>query len=159
MAASTRAMGMPVSGNICATNRSDRDAQGQSRNQFFNGGKHLMCGICGIVTSDRDLVIESDRLLAMRDSIAHRGPDDAGHYLDGGIALGSRRLSILDLSAHGHMPMTTPDRRYSIAYNGEVYNYRDFIPELEGRGYRLRSSSDTEVVLNLYAEYGPAMLD
>jgi asparagine synthase (glutamine-hydrolysing) len=95
----------------------------------------------------------------MRDSLVHRGPDDAGYYLRPGIALGSRRLSILDLSARAHMPMSTADGRYWITYNGEVYNYQELRPELEAHGYNFRSNSDTEVVLNSYAEYGAAMLE
>lgn len=72
--------------------------------------------------------------------------------------LGSRRLSIVDLSVNGHMPMSTPDGRYSIAYNGECYNYRELRPALEAKGYRFRSNTDTEVLLYLYAEEGPNML-
>jgi asparagine synthase (glutamine-hydrolysing) len=117
-----------------------------------------MCGICGVVSRDKEQPIGLDSLLAMRDSLVHRGPDDAGHYLEAGVALGSRRLSILDLSDRGHMPMTTADGRFSIVYNGEIYNYQEFRGELEARGYTFRSNSDTEVVLYLYAEYGPAML-
>ena len=95
----------------------------------------------------------------MRDVLHHRGPDDAGHYLAPGIGLGSRRLAILDLSERGHMPMSTPDGRYWIAYNGEVYNYRELRSRLEARGYQFRSGTDTEVLLYLYAEEGPRMLD
>lgn len=72
--------------------------------------------------------------------------------------LGSRRLSIVDLSANGHMPMSTPDGRYTIAYNGECYNYRDLRPALEAKGYKFRSNTDTEVLLYLYAEEGANML-
>ncbi len=68
-----------------------------------------MCGICGIVYNDRTRPVSGRMLLSMRDALAHRGPDDAGHYLASGIALGSRRLSIIDLSERGHMPMATPD--------------------------------------------------
>lgn len=118
-----------------------------------------MCGICGVVHSAPTEPISEERLLAMRDSMRHRGPDDAGHHLEPGIALGSRRLAILDLSQRGHMPMGTADGRYRIVYNGEVYNYRDLRPTLESRGYSFQSNTDTEVLLNLYAEHGPAMLD
>jgi asparagine synthase (glutamine-hydrolysing) len=117
-----------------------------------------MCGICGIVSREKDYPISTGALLAMRDSLVHRGPDDAGDYLRPGIALGSRRLSILDLSERAHMPMSTPDGRYRISYNGEVYNYQELRAQLEAQGYTFRSNCDTEVVLNLYAEYGPAML-
>ncbi|MCA1585234.1 MAG: asparagine synthase (glutamine-hydrolyzing) [Acidobacteria bacterium] len=117
-----------------------------------------MCGICGIVSRDRNESVDHEVLLAMRDAITHRGPDDAGHFFGPGIALGSRRLSILDLSPRGHMPMATADERFWITYNGEVYNYRALRATLEGRGHRFRSDTDTEVVLELYADRGPAML-
>lgn len=118
-----------------------------------------MCGICGIVHSDQASPISGSLLLAMRDSLTHRGPDDAGSYLAPGVALGSRRLSILDLSEHGHMPMSTADGRYWITYNGEVYNYRELRSLLEGRGYSFHSNTDTEVVLKLYADEGAAALE
>jgi len=92
-------------------------------------------------------------------SLAHRGPDDDGIYLGPGIGLGSRRLSILDLSERGHMPMMTPDGRYYIVYNGEIYNFQDLRADLEHRGVVFQSNTDTEVVLQLYAHDGPAMLD
>src|SRR6266705_2744119 len=110
-----------------------------------------MCGICGIVSSDPTYPIAESTILTMRDRLIHRGPDDAGHYLAPGIGLGSRRLAILDLSQHGHMPMSTPDGRYWIVYNGEVYNYRDLRRALEARGCTFRSNTDTEVLLYLYA--------
>ncbi|MGH7717525.1 MAG: asparagine synthase (glutamine-hydrolyzing), partial [Gemmatimonadaceae bacterium] len=98
-------------------------------------------------------------LIAMRDSLAHRGPDDVGSMRAPGVALGCRRLAILDLSSNGHMPMSTPDGRYHIVYNGEIYNYRSLRAPLEDRGHRFRSNTDTEVLLYLYAQQGPAMLD
>lgn len=118
-----------------------------------------MCGICGIVYHDRTRLVSGRTLLAMRDALAHRGPDDAGHYLAAGVGLGSRRLSIIDLSRRGQMPMRTPDGRYWIAYNGEVYNFQELRAMLEGRGWRFRSHTDTEVLLYLYAEEGPKMLE
>lgn len=95
----------------------------------------------------------------MRDSILHRGPDDAGLFLKNNVGLGSRRLSILDLSENGHMPMNTPDGRYWIAYNGEVYNFGDLRNFLVSKGFVFRSNSDTEVLLYLYQLEGPKMLD
>ncbi|HVO69729.1 MAG TPA: asparagine synthase (glutamine-hydrolyzing), partial [Aggregatilineaceae bacterium] len=118
-----------------------------------------MCGICGIVHRDPTYLFSENQLTGMRDSFAHRGPDDVGQYLPHGVALGSRRLAILDLSEQGHMPMSTPDGRYWITYNGEVYNYRDFYPPLMAKGYTFRSHGDTEVLLSLYIDRGPAMLD
>jgi asparagine synthase (glutamine-hydrolysing) len=95
----------------------------------------------------------------MRDSLTHRGPDDAGSFVAPGIALGSRRLSVIDLSRRGHMPMGTPDNRYWITYNGEVYNFQELRRFLEGKGYEFQSNTDTEVVLALYTYEGPSMLD
>src|SRR5687768_17240810 len=118
-----------------------------------------MCGICGVVYTDSSRPASERKLVDMRDVLVHRGPDDAGSFLEPGIALGSRRLSILDLSARGRMPMTTPEGRYHIVYNGEIYNYRDLRDDLETKGYTFRSGTDTEVLLRLYEVMGPAMLD
>jgi asparagine synthase (glutamine-hydrolysing) len=118
-----------------------------------------MCGLCGVAFGDANQLPDAQALPAMRETLAHRGPDDAGHYLAPGVMLGSRRLAILDLSERGHMPMATPDGRYRIVYNGEIYNYRELRPRLEARGYKFRSDTDTEVLLYLYAEEGPRMLD
>lgn len=94
----------------------------------------------------------------MRDVLAHRGPDDAGTYLGRGAALCSRRLAILDLSPRGHMPMASPEARYWIVYNGEVYNYRELRKDLEAAGEVFASNTDTEVLLRLFLREGPAML-
>ena len=91
-----------------------------------------MCGLCGIVHRDPAKLVGERDLFAMRDSMTHRGPDDAGHYLGAGVALGSRRLSILDLSERGRMPMHTSDERYHIVYNGEVYNSAELRRRLQG---------------------------
>jgi asparagine synthase (glutamine-hydrolysing) len=117
-----------------------------------------MCGICGIVQADKDRPIDSNQLTSMRDQLERRGPDDAGAYIGKGIGLGSRRLSILDLSRNGHMPMSTEDSRYWITYNGEVYNYLDLRKQLISLGHRFVSNTDTEVLLKLYVEFGPQML-
>lgn len=117
-----------------------------------------MCGICGIVCIDRDELIAESTLHAMRDMMSYRGPDSAGAYLRPGVALGARRLRIIDLSDAGQMPMSTPDGRCWITYNGAVYNYRELRARLERLGYVFRSNTDTEVVLNMYAEFGPEML-
>lgn len=118
-----------------------------------------MCGIVGAVCAGPAQPLDEAVLLRMRDALIHRGPDDAGHYVADGVALGSRRLAILDLSERGHMPMSTPDGRYWIVYNGEVYNFRELRAPLEAHGVRFRSNGDTEVLLELYARDGPAMLD
>ncbi len=91
-------------------------------------------------------------------ALAHRGPDDRGVLGDGVACFGHRRLSIIDL-ATGHQPMATPDGRYWITYNGEVFNYRELRRDLEARGHRFRTQSDTEVILQLYATRGPACLE
>lgn len=118
-----------------------------------------MCGLVGAVFNDRNHLFSEAQTVIMRDAIAHRGPDDAGLYLAPGVMLGSRRLAIQDLSERGHMPMATPDGRYQIAYNGEVYNFSELRNDLEARGHRFRSMTDTEVLLHSYIEYGPQMLD
>jgi asparagine synthase (glutamine-hydrolysing) len=94
----------------------------------------------------------------MRDSLAHRGPDDQGLFIDKNIGLGHRRLSILDVSAAGHQPFLSDDTRYIMVYNGEIYNYKDFYPELKNNGYHIKTNSDTEVLLKLYQLYGLKML-
>jgi asparagine synthase (glutamine-hydrolysing) len=115
-----------------------------------------MCGIVGVINWG-----DSAALGRMNTVQAHRGPDDEGTWQtrlpDGGfMGLGSRRLAILDLSPAGRMPMSTPDGRLTITYNGEVYNYPELRRELESKGYQFRSRSDTEAVLYLYQEYGAA---
>ena len=115
-----------------------------------------MCGINGAINWG-----DSETLARMNYVQAHRGPDDEGTWEarlpDGGfIGLGSRRLAILDLSQAGRMPMSTPDGRLTITYNGEVYNYPELRRELSSKGYTFRSHSDTEAVLYLYQEYGAA---
>jgi len=112
-----------------------------------------MCGIAGILSLDPRLPADPVAVQRMRDRLTHRGPDDAGLFADGPIALGHRRLSIIDLEG-GHQPMLFEDGRLAIAYNGEVYNYRALRRDLEGRGRRFRTDSDTEVVLAAYAEHG-----
>ena len=119
-----------------------------------------MCGIAGFVNLDgapADAVV----VAAMMRTIRHRGPDDRGQILlslrDNGIAdtaLGFHRLNILDLSEHGHQPMVNPSATIALAFNGEIYNAFDYKSELEAAGYRFRSSTDTEVVLYLYEQYG-----
>jgi asparagine synthase (glutamine-hydrolysing) len=90
----------------------------------------------------------------MRDSIAHRGPDDAGLFIEEGIGLGHRRLSIVDVSG-GHQPMTNEDGTIKIVFNGEIYNHSQLRPRLESLGHRYGNNSDTETIVHLYEEYGP----
>ena len=100
--------------------------------------------------------VNGELLARMRDLIAHRGPDDAGSYVapDGRVGLANRRLSIIDLSAGGHQPLANEDGTVWIAFNGEIYNYRELRPALLARGHVFASQSDTEVIVHLYEEYG-----
>ncbi len=118
-----------------------------------------MCGIWGIYRRSREQGIIEHALDAMGDVMPYRGPDDRGRHLAPGIGLGHVRLSIIDLSSAGHQPMSTPDGRYWIVYNGEIYNYIELRVELEARGHTFRSGTDTEVILASYREYGTACLE
>lgn len=111
-----------------------------------------MCGICGLY-SLKDKV-SSERVLMMTKSLFHRGPDNFDIYLGDNIGLGHTRLSIIDLSRLGNQPMVSDDNRYILTYNGEIYNYKDIKSELISLGYRFKSSSDSEVVLNSYIQWG-----
>jgi asparagine synthase (glutamine-hydrolysing) len=116
-----------------------------------------MCGIFGYVTTDLKLA-NSLSLDAAVKGLGHRGPDDSGTFnsTHGDVVCGfaHTRLSILDLSSNGHQPMTTEDGRYTIIYNGEVYNHKEVRDELEKLGRRFRSNCDTEVILEAYARWG-----
>lgn len=111
-----------------------------------------MCGIAGLFDLSGAPVAE-DLLLRMRDSLAHRGPDDVGAWVDGAIGLAHRRLSIIDLD-DGQQPMCGAGGRVVLTYNGEIYNYRELRRELESRGHTFRTQSDTEVVLESYLQWG-----
>ncbi|MBS1788268.1 MAG: asparagine synthase (glutamine-hydrolyzing) [Acidobacteria bacterium] len=113
-----------------------------------------MCGICGIAIPRKlNRGADESLLKRMRDTLTHRGPDDAGSFIDGGIGLGHRRLSIVDLGG-GHQPMTNEDGQIQIVFNGEIYNHQDYRPLLEARGHRYRTTSDTETIIHLYEEFG-----
>ncbi|MBI4300556.1 MAG: asparagine synthase (glutamine-hydrolyzing) [Chloroflexi bacterium] len=110
-----------------------------------------MCGICGLVgVSDAGIVKR------MCDAIAHRGPDDEGLYTGSEATLGARRLAIIDLSTSAHQPMSNEDGSLWLAFNGEVYNYRELRSELQRRGHVFRSNGDGETLLHLYEEHGEA---
>src|SRR5437868_7346565 len=109
-----------------------------------------MCGIAGVFEYAPGAEASRALVTRMTDLIAHRGPDDSGHALLGCVGLGHRRLSIIDLSAAGHQPMSSEDGTIWITYNGECYNYRALRDWLCTRGHRFRSNSDTEVLLRLY---------
>jgi asparagine synthase (glutamine-hydrolysing) len=118
-----------------------------------------MCGIAGFLERDPSATASKVQLERMTALIAHRGPDDAGHFVRGNVALGHRRLSIIDLTEAGHQPMSNDDGSLWITYNGECYNYRDLARELKSQGVRLRSESDTEVLLRLYERHGEQFLE
>ncbi len=112
-----------------------------------------MCGICGQLNFSRDEPIEAETIRRMARSIAHRGPDDEGYFVRGEVGLGFRRLSIIDL-AGGHQPMFDAEATVCVIFNGEIYNFKELRSDLEQRGYRFRTSSDTEVVVHGYKEWG-----
>src|SRR5271165_1315960 len=112
-----------------------------------------MCGIAGVVSATRESNITEALVHHMCDQIVHRGPDDEGLYVADGAGLGMRRLSIIDLSG-GHQPVFNEDRSAWIVYNGEVYNFPELRPELESRGHRFYTKTDTEVIIHLYEEMG-----
>ena len=112
-----------------------------------------MCGFTGFTGYANKAVLK-----AMTDKIAHRGPDGEGFFMADGINFGFRRLAFLDLE-YGNQPMTTTDGRYTIVFNGEIYNYQSLRDDLQGQGINFTTRSDTEVLLNLYAVYGHEMLN
>ncbi|MBX3166730.1 MAG: asparagine synthase (glutamine-hydrolyzing) [Candidatus Eremiobacteraeota bacterium] len=117
-----------------------------------------MCGIVGLYQTGVGLTQEETRFRVetMRDSLRHRGPDDAGTWLEpnGRLAMGHRRLAILDLSPEGHQPMASRDGRYQLVYNGEVYNFLELRRQLEQFGHHFNGSSDTEVLLAAFCQWG-----
>lgn len=118
-----------------------------------------MCGIAGIIALDNSRITKH-RLKQMTDTIIHRGPEGEGFWINtkGNVGLGHRRLCIIDLSDAGGQPMHYLDR-YTITYNGEIYNYLELKEDLKNKGYAFRSECDTEVILAAYAHYGKACLD
>jgi asparagine synthase (glutamine-hydrolysing) len=112
-----------------------------------------VCGICGKVYRDRARIVEAGDIIAMRDAMTTRGPDAGGIYLDRHAALGHRRLSVIDLEASAQ-PMPNESGTIWISYNGEIYNFRELRKDLIARGYRFRTSGDTEVIVHLYEEFG-----
>lgn len=112
-----------------------------------------MCGIAGVVYSDRSRRVSPEIVKDMCDRIVHRGPDDYGAYVDGPVGIGMRRLSIIDLHT-GHQPICNEDRTVWIVFNGEIYNYRALRERLEKNGHRFATATDTEVIVHLYEEEG-----
>jgi len=117
-----------------------------------------MCGLAGIISFDASEP-SGDRLTRMTRAIAHRGPDGEGFFVDGPVGLGHRRLAVIDLTDAARQPMSTDNGRFTIAYNGEVYNFRELRAELESLGRRFGSRTDSEVVLQAYAQWGVDCLE
>ena len=117
-----------------------------------------MCGICGQFNFAGDEPVQPEIVRRMTDSIAHRGPDDEGYFFSGPLGLGFRRLSIIDL-AGGHQPMFDAQQTVCIVFNGEIYNYKELRQELKKYGHCFRTSSDTEVIIHGYKEWGTDVLN
>jgi asparagine synthase (glutamine-hydrolysing) len=115
-----------------------------------------MCGICGVLAFNNSFACDERVAVAMRDTMTHRGPDDEGVWCSptGRVALGHRRLSIVDVSHSGHQPMANEDGSVWVTFNGEIYNHAELRDELEAKGHRYRSRCDTETVVHLYEEEG-----
>ncbi|MBW2495357.1 MAG: asparagine synthase (glutamine-hydrolyzing) [Deltaproteobacteria bacterium] len=118
-----------------------------------------MCGIAGILHAEREHHVREPDLTALRDGLRHRGPDDEGLLIDGACGLVHTRLAILDLSSRAHQPMASSSGRYLLSYNGEIYNYRELRAELERSGRSFRTTSDTEVILELMERGGVEALE
>ena len=116
-----------------------------------------MCGIAGFYHAERGREASAELLRSMCDAIVHRGPDSDGVFCQDGIALGMRRLKIIDLVS-GDQPIFNADRTVVVTFNGEIYNHRELRAELEGKGYTFRTNSDTEVLVHLYEEMGEELV-
>src|SRR5262247_686956 len=112
-----------------------------------------MCGIAGLYNLTGEQVAP-DSVSRMTTMLAHRGPDDSGLWSAGAIALGHRRLSIIDLSPRGRNPMPNEDETVWLTFNGEIYNYKELRPRLLERGHAFRSDTDSEVIIHLYEDHG-----
>ncbi len=117
-----------------------------------------MCGICGVATAERGAVADLEAVKRMNARLVHRGPDSDGIFHDGGVALAMRRLSIIDLEG-GDQPISNEDGSVTVVQNGEIYNYRELRGELERRGHRFATASDTEVLVHLYEEHGDGFVE
>jgi len=118
-----------------------------------------MCGIAGTLAVDPNAAPDGEAVQRMCDAMVHRGPDDHGYLTDGPCALGHRRLSIIDLRPEGAQPMTNEDDSIAVIVNGEIYNFQALRRDLEAKGHRFKSRSDSEVVVHLYEEEGVDFLD
>ena len=111
-----------------------------------------MCGICGQLNFVTGEPVESAAIRRMTQAIAHRGPDDEGYFVRDTVGLGFRRLSIIDLVG-GHQPMFDEEQTVCVIFNGEIYNYKELRHELHQSGYKFRTASDTEVIVNGYKKW------
>ena len=116
-----------------------------------------MCGLCGVVQLDAPPDVAG--VMRMSKALGHRGPDGDDVFSEPGVAIGHRRLAIIDLSDAGLQPFVSDDGRLRLVHNGEIYNYRELRSELEGRGHRFRTATDTEVLLEAYREWGPRCVE
>src|SRR5437868_15253449 len=112
-----------------------------------------MCGICGVFEPEAQTVIDRAVVKKMADTLNHRGPDAEGIYCGRGIGLGHRRLSIIDL-AGGAQPLANEDETIWVAFNGEIYNFKDLNRQYLGSGHQFKTRSDTETIVHLYEELG-----
>jgi len=117
-----------------------------------------MCGIAGIFHFDPHAVVDETLLRSMSSAITHRGPDEDGFYINGPLGLTNRRLSIIGL-ADGRQPISNEDETIWTVFNGEIYNYPDLKRQLEARGHRFRTTTDTEVLVHLYEDHGPGFVE
>ena len=117
-----------------------------------------MCGIAGIINLSGEPA-SFVTIKRMTDAIIHRGPDGEGQWVEGPVAIGHRRLAIIDLSPAGNQPMISADHRYVMSYNGEIYNFHELRLQLEAEGYWFRSRTDSEVVLYAFVKWGPACVE
>lgn len=111
-----------------------------------------MCGICGVITNG--VPVMKREIQQMTDTLKHRGPDDCGYFLNATVAFGHRRLSIIDLSQNGRQPMTNENATVQLVFNGEIYNFPEIRKELAQKNHRFKSSSDSEVIVHAYEEWG-----
>jgi asparagine synthase (glutamine-hydrolysing) len=117
-----------------------------------------MCGIAGIINFNAEQPVDLERLRRMGDVLRHRGPDGEGLWTEGPVGLAHRRLSIVDITG-GAQPMTTGNENAWIVFNGEIYNHPELKPQLEARGHRYRTRSDTETILHIYMDAGEACVE
>lgn len=117
-----------------------------------------MCGLCGLVYSDPERPVDRDMLHRMTNMMSHRGPDGEGYFVEPGVGLGFRRLSIIDLQT-GEQPISNEDSSITVVCNGEIYNYQELRRNLQAAGHRFRTNSDVEVIVHLYEDHGVRCVD